>query len=365
MNIPKVETIRDQTLSYSESRLGQTIPRIKKGYFFVQDSAVAGVINLAYRFVNWCLDQTQPSTCNEFWLAIWSDRYGVTRSPAVAAVLRLDATGVNGSTIPSGTLWATSSGVVYQQTTDITIAAGVGAPTITCLTLGALGNLADGAPVSLVSPVAGVDSGAAVDSTTAVGVDLQSVADWRTEVVDRIRYQPQGGAIPDYVQRALEVPGIVKALVDGGGGDVNVYPLQALTGDDRVPGAPLLAEVLDHLEDPLWKPMGANVFALATVERTCEVTITTATVAGVSLTTDQKAQVQGFVSDALFAAYPVQYPDEPAPTDTIDIGIGWDALRAIGATAATVAINISGIGGGPYRLPVGEIIKLDGNIVWA
>lgn len=365
MTIPLAATIRDQIISYVASRLGGTIPYFSRGFVYVVASAVAGVLVLAYRFVAWCLDQTQPATCNEFWLGIWESRYGMAPNPAVAAELILDVTGVIGSTIPASTLWATASGVVYQQLSEVTTVASPDSVYVRCLTFGTVGNLADGSTISLVSPVAGIDNDATVDSTTTPGIEKDTVSARRAALVARIAYPPQGGAIPDYVNWALEVPGIVAAFVDGGGGDVVVYPLVALTGVSRVPSAPKLAEVLAYLTDPIRKPMGANITAPAATERTCAVTITTATINGVSLTSGQKAIVQSAVDAYLYAAYPRQYPDEPSPTDTISEGPVWAALVAIGASAASVTLSISGIGGGPYVLPIGEIIKPSGVITWA
>lgn len=368
MTIPTVAQVRDQIVGYIEARLNQNVPLLTRAFIRVLASAVAGVLVLAYRFVDWCLKQTQPATCNEFWLGIFSTRYGVTRGAAVAAVLTLDATGTEGSPIPAGQLWATPDGVVYQQTALVTIAGGVAAPIVTCLTLGAVGNLADGSAMSLVSPVAGIDADAVVatSGTVTMGVDREPVATWRAEVVNRIRYRPQGGAVPDYVIWALEVPGIVKAFVKSPSpGDVNVYPLIDITGTARVPAAPKLAEVLAYLNDPVRKPLAANVYALAATERTCATTITAATINGVALSASQKQAVQDAVNAALYASYPRQYSDEPAPTDTVSAAMVWNALFAIGATATGVTISISGIGGGPYVLPLGEIIKPNGVITWA
>lgn len=368
MTIPTTVQVRDQIIGYVEARLNQKIPLISRAYVRVVASAVAGVIVLSYRFVDWCLKQTQPATCNEFFLGLFSTRYGVTRGAAVAAQLRLDATGTEGSDIDAKTLWVTPDGVVYQQQALVTIVSGVASPVVTCLTLGASGNLADGAALSLVSPVAGIDADAVVDTSGTVieGVDRESVAQWRAEVMNRIRYRPQGGAIPDYVIWALEVPGIVKAFVKSPApGDVNVYPLIDVTGTARVPGAPKIAEVEAYLTDPVRKPLGANVYTLAATERTCATTITGATINGSPLSASQKQAVQDAVDAALYAAYPRQYPDQPAPTDTVSTAVAWGSLYSIGATATAVTISISGIGGGPYVLPIGEIIKPSGAITWA
>lgn len=365
MSIPTNAEIRDQIMSYTESRLGQTLPRFQRSFVYVLATAVSGPIGLVYRFVDWALKQTQPATANEFWLGIWATRYDVPRGSAVAAVLTVSIPGTNGTVIDAGvTMTNAGNGLVYQVQDDATISGGAAVCSVKCLTAGESGNLANSSVLALVSPISGAQTEGTVTGTTIAGVDRESVASWRSQVMLRIAYSPQGGAIPDYVQRALEYPGVAKALVDPGSGDVIVYPLANVTGGARVPDSGTLALIEAWLTDPAWKPIGANVTADTTTERTCAVTITTATVAGVGLTASQKAQVVDAVTAALYASYPKQYPNEANPTDTIDVGMVWDAMRAIGATAASITINVSGIGGGPYVLPVGEIIKI-GTVTWA
>ena len=271
----------------------------------------------------------------------------------------------DGTSIPALTNWTDPTGLVYQQTAAAVIAGGVATITVKCLTPGASGNQANGTVITLVAPISGVNSTATVASTVATGVDRESVSSWRSQVMIRIAYRPQGGAVPDYIIWGLEVPGIIFAVVgQPGGGVVNVYGLQSLTGISRVPGAPLIATLQAYLRDQSRKIIGANVFALTTTERTCAVTITGAAINGSGLTTDQKNQVVAAVTASLYAAYPRQYSDQANPTDTIDVGMVWDALRAIGATATAVTINVSGIGGGPYVLPIGEIVA-PGVFTWA
>lgn len=363
MTIPTIAEIEAQEITAVEGAIGQTIPSFARAYFRVQAKSHSGVLSLVYRFAKWCLDQTQPETANEFWLTIWGDRYGVTRQASVAARLTASATGVNGTEIPAGTLWQTSAGVVYSQETLVTISGGTSSITIGCLTRGAASNLGNGIVLTTVSPVAGIDNTATTTATLTTGEDRQALEEFRAEVIDRIRYRPQGGAIPDYVIWAREVAGIVKAFVVGGGGDVTVYPLIATTGASRIPGAPKIAEVLAYISDPIRKPIGANVYVSAPTERTAAVTIT-----GLASSQDLaqvKANIQTALEAYFYAAYPRQYDDEVDPTDYVSVAPIWSAIYANGATATAVTLSISGIGGGPYTLPIGEIIKISGAITWA
>lgn len=365
MTIPKLSEIEASIITAIEGKLGQTIPAFPKAFFRVFSKGVAGVVWLTYHFVAWCLDQTQPATANDFWLTIWGDRYGVVRAPAVAARLTATATGTDGSTIDAGTQWKSPAGVVYSQETAVTITGGVATITVVCLAKGEAGNLGNGVELSTVSPVAGIDNTATTTATLTSGVDRQGLESYRAEVMARIAYRPQGGAIPDYVAWALEVPGIVKAFVKRpAAGDVNVYPLVDVTGISRIPDAPKIAEVLAYLTDPVRKPLAANVYVIAPTERTCATTITGATINGSALSASQKASVESAIMATLYAAYPRQYIDQPAPTDTVSTAMVWAALVAIGATATAVTISVSGIGGGPYVLPIGEIVA-PGVVTWA
>ena len=86
---------------------------------------------------------------------------------------------------------------------------------------------------------------------------------------------PQGGAAPDYVGWAREVAGIVKAFAfRTGAGYVTVYPLQAITGADRIPAAPKIAEVEAYVGADERRPLCANVVGAAMVELDVDITIT-------------------------------------------------------------------------------------------
>ncbi|MBL8966331.1 MAG: baseplate J/gp47 family protein, partial [Spirochaetaceae bacterium] len=265
--------------------------------------------------------------------------------------------------IPAGTLWASSvSRLVYEQVTLAVISGGSASVEIECLTPGAAGNLSTSSALSLPSPLPGVLS-AVVASTVVSGEDEEDLDTYRSRLLQRMREQPQGGAAGDYIRWALEVTGVVKAFATrNSGGDVLVYPLVAVSGSARVPAAGKLAEIQAYLQDPARRPLAANVYALSSTERTVDITISGLSPADAAT----KANILAAITAYLYAAYPRQYLDDPAPTHIISLAAIWGIIIAQGAVATGVAMAVSGIGSGvsTYEIPMGEIVKL-GALAWA
>lgn len=360
ISIPTVAQIRDQIISDIEAKIGQTIPALPKAFFRVLATALAGAMALLYRFGAWAYDQIFPQTAGAEALALIGEQYGIVRLPAVAAVLTATATGVNTTVIPSGTLWQ-AGGIVYQQTADATIAVGVATVTVEALTTGDASNQAVSSTISLTSPIAGVDSDATVAGTTTTGEDAESIELYRARIIQRLQTRPQGGATPDYIAWALEVPGIVKAFAfRTDDGEVTVYPLVSLTGT-RIPDAGKLAEVEAYVSDTSRRPLCANVLAEAMTERTMAITVT----AIQPDNTDTRQAAEDAWTAYFLRAFPQQYADESLPTNLVSLaGLYAEALGA-GVRSVTMTMTINGAGSPAesYTLLDNEIIKI-GAVTW-
>jgi uncharacterized phage protein gp47/JayE len=152
----------------------------------------------------------------------WLDRHGhIWLTNADGSTGRKLATLASGSAdfvtslgsviVPTGTQLSYSTGVTYQTTADIvTDATGVpSAAPIIALDPGSVGNLVPGTPLTLLTPLAGIDS-VAVD-TLGGGTDDETDDDLRGRVLRRIRQPPMGGDATDYEAWALAVPGVTRA----------------------------------------------------------------------------------------------------------------------------------------------------------
>lgn len=360
ISTPTVAQIRDQIITSIEAKIGQTIPALPKAFFRVLATALAGVVALLYRFGAWAYRQIFPQTADAEALALIGEQYGIVRAPAVAAVLTATATGASDTIIPGGTLWQ-FDGQVYQQPASVAIVAGTATVTLQALTPGAAGTRQIGDIVTLVTPIAGVDNPATVAGVTSSGEDVEDVEAYRASIIQRLQQRPQGGATPDYITWALEVPGIVKAFAfRTATNSVTVYPLQSLT-TDRVPGGSKLTEVETYLQDPARKPLAANVYAAAMTVRVMDIAVT----AVQPDNADTRLAIETAWENYFLRAYPLQYADETNPTNIVSLAGLYSEALGVGARSITMTMTIDGVPGAiaAYTLLDDEIIEL-GAVTW-
>jgi uncharacterized phage protein gp47/JayE len=355
---PTTAAIKAQIIADIEGAIGQTIPILPVAFVRVLAGALAGVTSIQDRYIAWNYRQIFPGTADLESLIRMGERLPIVLRASVAAIHTITISGDDDTAVPAGTLWSVGS-LVYQQVALVTIAGGVAAAEVECLTAGDNTTQANGTALTLPSPVPGI-TGAVVASTIVTGEDSETTEEFRARIIERMKRQPQGGAIGDYVAWALEVAGIVKAFVDLVGTDVVVYPLIAISGSARVPGSTKLDEVEAYLQGP--KPLCATAVASAMTERTA-----TLTISGLSPSdAATKASIVAAWEAYCYAAYPRQYADDAGPTDVISLAAVWAIIYSLGATATSITLAISGIGSGvtSYTLPKNEILA-PGTITWA
>lgn len=171
---------------------------------------LAGLAHGLYGYVDFLANQIIYDTAEAEFLARWASIWGVTRKPAAAATGSVAFTVSAGAVITSGTLLQALDGVQYQTTADATVSAPTATAPVAALVAAAAGNRTTGQTLTLVSPVAGVQSSATAGAL-AGGADLESDDDLRARLIDRIQNPPHGGDAHDYVTWALEVPGVTRA----------------------------------------------------------------------------------------------------------------------------------------------------------
>ena len=360
VTIPTTAEIRDQIISDIEGKLSITVPALPKAFIRVLATALAGVQSLAYRFGLWIYKQIFAATADEAALILRGAQYGLSRSPAVRAVLTAEATGTNGTQIPAGTLWVgDDNGLVYQQTETAEITSGVAEITNECLTVGDDGNLSVDDTLTIGSPIAGIDSTAAITGTITTGEDRESIESFRAQVMEREKNKPQGGAAPDYVQWALEVPGIVKAFAHRiSAGYATVYPLIALTGD-RIPDAAKREEVLAYLSDLVRKPLQSTPIVEVMSEIIFDIEIADLA----PNTAIIKTAIEAALAAYMLTRFPRQYPNETNATDVVSAAALSGIVIDVGATKLTLTMKV---GGSPFpskTLTAGQLATL-GTVSW-
>jgi uncharacterized phage protein gp47/JayE len=171
--------------------------------------------------LDWVAKQMMPDTAEgafaDRWGAIWLPN---GRKAASYAQGQITVTGTVGATVPAGALLTvpavdnSGAGVTlqYAVSTSFTLTSTSGLVSIIALNAGALSNLDTGTNLQFVTIPAGIDGQAVVASPAlSGGTDMESDADLIARYVDRIQEPPHGGSCHDYVQWALEVPGVTRA----------------------------------------------------------------------------------------------------------------------------------------------------------
>jgi len=228
-----IKEISNSIISQLESTLNQKIPLLKKSFMRAHSQATASVFVMLEHyavfmnkqwFVSVCSDQdikVLGVTVNP--LGFWGDLIGVSPQKQGQRAEHTVSVTVEqlGGTLNAGTqLQSSQNGFTYittqaylLDTNPITISVKAADDPTFNNGIGATGNLANGAELSFVNPLAQVGKIATVTSQLVTGADPETSQSYRKRVQKAFRRRKQGGAMVDYQSWGEEVPGIS-----------NVYP---------------------------------------------------------------------------------------------------------------------------------------------
>jgi uncharacterized phage protein gp47/JayE len=187
--------------------------------------------------------QLMPDTATD-WLPRHGAEWGVPQIQATAAAGFLVVDSVAGVAIPAGLMFATNGAAQYTSTAAVTVpVGGVASVPVTAAVAGSAGNLPAGSPLTLTNPPnEPISLAATVDSNGITGgLDLESIPAWRARILAKIRTEPSGGDVDDYIEWAqAAIPGVAYAACpDGASGGGVVSVVFAMAG----PSVPTTEEV--------------------------------------------------------------------------------------------------------------------------
>lgn len=184
----------------------------------VMADAMAGLARLVLKYLDWLALQLMPDTAEKEWL----DRHGnIWLTNADGSLGRKNPTLASGIVGFSGTpgIFVGIGSVLYAPTGDsYETLEGLTLPDITvqpaevavrALSGGVSGNLDVGTPLTLGTPIFGIDLVTAVDLRG--GTEIETDEQLRARVLARIRQPPMGGDADDYVQWAMKIPSVTRA----------------------------------------------------------------------------------------------------------------------------------------------------------
>lgn len=214
---------------------------------------------------------TAASDYLDRWARIWLT---TPRLPAVAAQGNLTFTGVTGAVIPADSIVVSQSGIEYSTLVDATIVAGVATVAAIALASGENTNLAATSPLELSTPIANINSLVTVAAGGMVGgADIEDDTKLRTRLLARIQQPPHGGADYDYVNWALEVPGVTRAWVYPNELGFGTVTVRFVRDNDVsiIPDAGEVAAVQAHIE--ALRPVTAQLTVAAPIAEPLDFTI--------------------------------------------------------------------------------------------
>lgn len=272
---PTLPELIERFIADIDSRLPATDARLRRSNLGVLARTHSGVAHGLYGLLDWLSRQLLPDTSEAEILDRQASIWGVARKPAAKANGAVTFIGEDGSVIPQGAVVQRSDGIEFSVDDEVTVADGVVSVAVTAVVGGAAGNTEAPSRLTLISPIAGINSAATVDAGGIInGVDAENDNALRSRLLDRIQQPPHGGADFDYVKWALEVPGVTRAWV---------YPLELGIGtvtvrfvvDDNevsiIPDADKVNEVQDYIDR--LRPVTAKVTVAAPVAVPLNITI--------------------------------------------------------------------------------------------
>lgn len=204
--IPALEETREDIRADVETWLPGTQARTRRTTLGVIAFAQAGGINGLHAHLDYLHRNFLPDEqADALGVERWARRYGLWYRPATVASGPVTITGSQGAVLPAGTLVQYTQDQVYATVANLVLASGSGQVTVQAQAAGQIGNLAAGARINLVSPVAGISSVAVVAAGGITGgTDDETLDGLRQRVFRRMSEPPKGGSLADYETWALE-----------------------------------------------------------------------------------------------------------------------------------------------------------------
>lgn len=265
---------------------------------FIYDAISPAAIELALAYIE--LDRVLQlgfaQTTYGQYLDYRAAEHGLTRKPATKATGQVTITGSEGTVVPSGSVFATGSGVRFVTTAEVTIdATGQVVADIEAEEAGASGNVPANTITVIPVAIAGV-TGVNNPEPTSGGADEESDADLLARLLEKVRTPATSGNASHYKQWALEVAGV---------GDAKVFPIWNGPGTVKVvvidsnkqpASAEIVQNVADYIEEV--RPIGATVTVESATGLSIDITATIVLDTGAVLA-DVQAAFESALTDYL------------------------------------------------------------------
>ncbi|WP_237882038.1 baseplate J/gp47 family protein [Pseudomonas sp. PGPR40] len=236
--------------------------------------ALSGTAYELYGYQDWIARQSNPATCDETMLLHWADwRLEEGPTPAVAAKGLATVTGSSGALVDAGQLYQLPDGRRYVVLHAVTLVNGAAILQVVAEDVGTLGNIEAGT-LTAVTPVLGVNSAAVIGADGIVGgAEKEGIEALRARVQAAFKNPSKVGNGDDFVEWALEVPGVTRAWALPRWMGPGTFGLAFVRDGDPsiIPTPAQVAEVQAYLDKK--RPVTSEVYAIAPIERVIDFSV--------------------------------------------------------------------------------------------
>ena len=226
--------------------------------------ALSGTAYELYGYQDWIARQSNPATCDETMLLRWAAwRLDEGPTPAVEAKGFATVNGSSGALVDAGQLYQLPDGRRYKVVEAVTLVDGAASLPVVAEDVGSLGNVEAGT-LTAVTPVLGVNADATIGADGIVGgAEKEGIEALRARVQAAFKNPSKVGNGADFVEWALEVPGVTRAWALPRWMGPGTFGLAFVRdGDpDLIPTAAQVAEVQAYLEKK--RPVTSEIYVLA------------------------------------------------------------------------------------------------------
>jgi uncharacterized phage protein gp47/JayE len=271
---PSINDISNSIITEIETNLGINVSDVKGNLIKILSAAFAGELYDSYNNVLYLSRQFFPFWSEGEYLDNWGSLYNIIRQLPTAAYGTITVTGTAGSDIPDKTVFVRADGIEYETASIATIPVAESIDiVVNCLTVGTIGNYNVGNILSLLSPIAGVDTDAILNTSIANGFELESDQSFRDRIIAKIQIESKNGKAGDWVDWTKEVSGVKNVweyrLITGAG---SIGVGFSVDGTNQIPDAAKILEVKNYLETK--SPIDfKEIVVLAIVEQSINLTL--------------------------------------------------------------------------------------------
>lgn len=265
INTDNLETLVERVRNQFRAYLPDSDSWIYPNNMWIASTVIGGLFWELFGTLRNIPDLVMPDTASGVYLQRLGNICGISQTLATVSCGSITVSGTDGVSIPSGSVFATSSGLLFTSTASAIITDGAATVSVCSQETGITQNLSAGTPLDINTAIAGIDSVVVASDAITGGLCDETEDEFRERVLLCQKKKSSCGSLCSFKDWALSIEGVEAAcVVRQPSGLVQV--MVQLNGAS-------LADVNDYLNDDCRKPICVTVEAVEMIAETMCVTL--------------------------------------------------------------------------------------------